>query len=88
MTASKGFGYEGKDGTCLYCGDTLRHETIAATLADKGNPTYKVNEWSGGKTITAPVAGYEQNGYFDTLRCGFRWATEIAKLGTRLELDS
>lgn len=88
MGASKPFGYKGKPGTCWWCGNKLRHEAVSATDADQGNPTYKRSEWSNSASIQAPTAGYEQNGFFDTLRCGFKFGVELARLGTQLERDN
>jgi hypothetical protein len=88
MASYKPFGYTGEEDTCLWCGTKLRHDRLPATDADKDNPTYRPgkNAW-GGATIISPVPGYESNGYFDTLSCGYNFGREIAALGERLELN-
>lgn len=81
----RGFGYEGKDGTCLWCGRKMGFETYPASDADTGNPTYRpAKSPYGTATIRAVKAGYLGNGFFDTQGCGFKFGQQLAIIGRRL----
>lgn len=84
MASSKRFGYRGEAGTCLWCGEKLRHERVMADDADKGNPTYKV-EGANFATIKAAKAGRYQDDRFCGLGCGYQFGLRMADLGRRLE---
>jgi hypothetical protein len=74
----KPFGYTGAPGTCRWCGDKLRYRRVVATDADKGNPTYRADPYSGASIRAAKPGGY-QDGKFCGLRCGYQWAVRAAR---------
>lgn len=77
------FGYEGKTGTCLWCGHKLTFKRVMAHDADKDNPTYKV-EGAHFATKRAEQAGGYQDDSFCGLRCGYQFGLRLASLGRRL----
>lgn len=77
------FGYEGEDGTCLWCGRKLRYLRVTATDADKGNPTYRA-EGAQFATIVAGKSGPNFDGLFDTTNCGYQFGRRFALNGHRL----
>lgn len=86
MASFRDFGYEGRDGTCLWCGRTLGYERYPATDADQGNPTYQPSASRyQTATIRAGLPGYLGNGFFDTASCGFQFGKQLAALGRRLQ---
>ena len=61
----KPFGYEGKPGTCQWCGDRLRREKAIDPKSAEPYP---------GNVVLLEQGGYQGNGLFCTLRCGYQWA--------------
>lgn len=90
------FGYEGKPGSCLWCGRVLRHKTYQL------EPDEDIAGWPGfeltGKTKTGPwgtplriiralkPGGYS-DGFFCGLRCAYKFGVRMAELGYRLRPD-
>lgn len=71
----KPFGWTGAPGTCRWCGEKL--------------PRTRVKKWVGWPEGSRPDAspwrdtgrvevGYQDNGKFCTLRCGYQWAARNA----------
>lgn len=81
------FGYEGKPGTCLWCGRRLPRETVLdgrvqEQLRQAGVPENQLYEAS---LRPALKTGRYQDGFFCGLRCGYQFAARLAELGRRLE---
>lgn len=58
------------------CGKFVRPNYIREVV-----PNEKIKGWTkDGKIIGIEGYGYLNNGIFNTLRCGFRWATQKIKL--------
>lgn len=83
MAGWQPFGYEGKPGTCLWCGRKLRYRRVLAGNSDKGNPTYREDGYHFA-TIQAAQAGAYQDGHFDTMSCGYLFGNRMANLDRRL----
>lgn len=73
----KPYGYDYRPNTCRWCGDTLRYMQVAATDADKGDPSYRERPYLGATKRAARPGGY-QDGKFCSLRCGYQWAVRAA----------
>jgi len=74
----KQYGYEGKPGTCRWCGDKLRYRRVLASDSDKANPTYR-NDPYRGASIRAALPGDYEDGKFCSLRCGYQWAVRALR---------
>ena len=69
----KRYGYQGRPGTCRWCGDKLRYRRVSADESDKANPTYRDDPYQGASVRADRPGGY-QDGFFCGLRCGYQWA--------------
>lgn len=72
----KPFGYEGKPGTCLWCGARLYRKMVLDRTIDKPYPE---------NMVRATQAGPYQDDHFCTLSCGYLFGERQAQLGSRLK---
>jgi len=64
----KPYGYAGNPRTCFWCGDRLRREWV--TDPDSATP---------GAKIYLTLGGYQGNGRFCSLRCGYQYAVRATR---------
>ena len=89
MAQWRPFGYEGKPGTCLWCGRKLRRKTYPP---DKPKGMGWA-EWHASPESKQRVPAYDKpgdygDGFFCGLRCAYDFAVRLAELGRRLEARS
>lgn len=84
LDGGKPFGATGKPGTCLWCGDKLKHGTVTADESQRDDPTYK-SVAPHYATVRAARSGSYQDDKFCGLRCGYRFGLRMAELGKRLK---
>jgi hypothetical protein len=97
MSEWQPFGYEGKPGTCFWCGRKLAYkswanwetvETGEIVPADPshGEPAHPglVTRPTGERTRADKAGGYQDDS-FCGLRCGYQFGLQLAAQGKRLE---
>src|SRR5256885_758278 len=78
MASFRPFGYEGKPGTCLWCGRALGREQVQADPDEPG--AVRKSAYSGWSR-PADEVGFSQNGFFCILSCGYLFGVRMAQIG-------
>lgn len=87
------FNASNEPGTCLWCGDKLKPNYTQGERVEGPRRTVK-GRW-GNDDYTVPTYrysdkkikgyGWENNGFFCTLRCGEAFGKAFARMGRRLQ---
>lgn len=85
----KTYGYQGKPGTCLWCGSKLRYEMVHAPCHDELVQAAReagadYDEAYKAGLVRAERAGPYQDDMFDTAGCGYWFGRHLGRLGHRL----
>ena len=81
MSDRQPFGYEGKPGTCLWCGRKLHRKKVMADPGEAGATEVGPHFWHK----PADKLGGYQDDSFCGLRCGYSFGLRLAQLGRRLQ---
>lgn len=85
----KKFGYQGEEGTCLWCGVKLRrelrladnHDELMQAALAQGLPYDKA--FKAGM-VRAKKAGPYEDDTFCTMSCGYWFGLRMARMGLRV----
>lgn len=77
------FNASNEEGTCLWCGRTLRYRMKMGEWIREELPNGDIQGRPGPKTRATKAGDYEDD-QFCGLRCGMQFAWQMADLGERL----